>query len=146
MPARPPSLPVVTGTLCQREEPQGRRRRGGGLVLQLFFPHNTQFAGCRQRIDSVLLTEKFCSFPLLSHEFKYIQRVCHVLRSERARLRPPLQLPHHPCPGLPPHRRIRPQRTGHVLRVERARQRLLRASSFGTRDWSQGLYHVLAMA
>jgi hypothetical protein len=37
-----------------------------------------------------------------------------LLRVERARqrLRPPLQPPHHPCPGLPPHRRIRSQRAG----------------------------------
>ena len=31
---------------------------------------------------------------------------------------------HQPRPGLPPHRRIRPQRVGHALRLERARQRL----------------------
>jgi len=37
------------------------------------------------------------------------------------------QLPHHPRPGLPPHRRIRPQRACHVLRLERARRRRRRS-------------------
>jgi len=41
------------------------------------------------------------------------------LRIERARLRLrlPLQLPHHPCPGLALHRCICPQRVCHSLRV-----------------------------
>ena len=41
------------------------------------------------------------------------------LRIERARLRLrlPLQLPHHPCPGLALQRCIRPQRVCHSLRV-----------------------------
>ena len=41
------------------------------------------------------------------------------LRIERARLRLrlPLQLPHHPCPGLALHRCIRPQRVCHSLSV-----------------------------
>jgi len=62
-----------------------------------------------------------------------LQRVCHVLRVEhdRHRLRPPLQHPRHPRPGLAtmPHRRISPQRVGQLRRLERVRSASTRPSS-----------------
>jgi hypothetical protein len=47
-----------------------------------------------------------------------------IFQRARYRLRPPLQHPYHPRPGLPPDRRIRTHRVGHALCVHRVRYRL----------------------